>query len=301
MGDSCPPGSVAGRQCILPCPGGLPLVGLPADRPPALCRQPRPHGRGRWRFGRWLLLCTHLSQALTGCWAIPRSQVPLTHDQGDCVGRPVCRGEMAGGAGRRGLSPGQQTHCTVVGLSVEECVPATLTFHCKHHILIAEMAEQCFHGQHCKSVGRAKPRSCWEPRPQLRGHGRAGRTGMEHLLGLVGRQPSCWHPLQKVSTFSGICSVVKKIWKSRARKKRGKSTSILRGHLGSRRISCSALVACRKQNTQRQRSVPRRPRGRARAWEAEAQALPWATGNAGGAPGLAAPNPAPNPGFQPTA
>lgn len=172
-------------------------------------------------------------------------------------------GEMAGGAGRRGLSPGQQTHCAVAGLSVEECVPATLTFDFKHHILVVKTAEECFHGQHCKSVCRAKPRSRWEPWPRLRGHGRDGKSEMEHLSGLVGRQPSCWHPLQKVSTSSGISSVLKKIWKSRARKRRGKCTFKLSRHLGRQRISRSALVACRKQDTQRQRSVPRRPRGRA--------------------------------------
>lgn len=213
----------------------------------------------------------------------------------------MCRGEMERGAGTRGFSPGQQTHCTVVGLSAEERVPATLTFDVKHHIVIPNAAEQCFHSQHCKSVCRAKPRSRWEPRPWLRGHARDGRTGVEHLLGLVGGQPSCWHPLQKVSTSSGICCVAKKIWESRARKMRGKSTFSPCVHPGSRRISCSTLVACRKQITQRQSSVPRCPHGRARAQEGEAQAPSWATGDAGGAPALAAPTPAPNPGFQPTA
>lgn len=43
---------------------------------------------------------------------------------------------MAGGAGTRGFLPGQQTHCTMVGLSAEEGVPATLTFNFKHHIVI---------------------------------------------------------------------------------------------------------------------------------------------------------------------
>ena len=71
-GHSCPPGSVAGPQCPLPCPGGLPSAGLPVDGPPpTLCRQPRPHGRGHWCFGRWCLVCTHLSQAFPVCWAIP--------------------------------------------------------------------------------------------------------------------------------------------------------------------------------------------------------------------------------------
>lgn len=44
-GHSCPPGSVAGPQCTLPCPGGLPSVGLPVDRPPPLCAvSPGPTG-----------------------------------------------------------------------------------------------------------------------------------------------------------------------------------------------------------------------------------------------------------------
>ena len=59
------------------------------------------------------------------------------------------------------------------------------------------------------------------------------------------------------------------------------------------------LVACRKQNTQRQCSVLRHPRGRARAWEGEAQALPHPTGEPGGAPVLAAPKPVPKPGSLP--
>lgn len=69
-----------------------------------------------------------------------------------------------------GLSPGQKTHCIVVGVSVEECVPATLTFNFRHHILIVKMTEQCFHGQQCKSVCRSKPRSCQESWPQIQGH-----------------------------------------------------------------------------------------------------------------------------------
>ena len=90
---------------------------------------------------------------------------------------------MAGGAGRRGTSPGQQAYCVVVGLSIEKCVPAMLTFDRQHHSLVVKTAEQCFHGQHCKAVCRAKPRSCREPWPRLQGHGRDRRTGMEHLLG----------------------------------------------------------------------------------------------------------------------
>lgn len=58
-----------------------------------------------------------------------------------------------------GLSPGQKTHCVVVGVGVEECVPATLTFNFRHHILIFKVTEQCFHGQQSKSACRAKPRS----------------------------------------------------------------------------------------------------------------------------------------------
>lgn len=45
-----------------------------------------------------------------------------------------------------GLSPGQKTHCMVVSVSVEERVPATLTFNFRHHILILKVTEQCFHG-----------------------------------------------------------------------------------------------------------------------------------------------------------
>lgn len=123
--DSCPPVSAPGSQCTLPCPSGLPSGGLSADRPAA---QPRPHGRGRWWFGRWLLLCSHLSQAFPVCWAIPQSLSSTTTG----VGHPIYRGGMARGAERRGLSPGQQTHCTVVGLSIEECVSATLMIDFKH-------------------------------------------------------------------------------------------------------------------------------------------------------------------------
>lgn len=161
-----------------------------------------------------------------------RRPVPLTQHQGDCVGCPVCRAPMARGAGRRGLSPGQQPHCAVVGLSVEERVPATLTFHFKGYKPVAQTAEQCFHSQHYKPVCRAKPRSRWQPWLQAQGHGRAGRTGMEHLLGLVGRPPSSWHSLQKVSTSSGICSVLYTTWKSRARRRRGKYTFSPLGNLG---------------------------------------------------------------------
>lgn len=57
-----------------------------------------------------------------------------------------------------GLSPGQKTHCIVLGVGVEECVPATLPFNFRHHILILKVTEQCFHSQQCKSVRRAKPR-----------------------------------------------------------------------------------------------------------------------------------------------
>lgn len=46
----------------------------------------------------------------------------------------------------------------VVGVSVEECVPATLAFNFRHHILILQMAEQCFHGQEYKSVCRGQSR-----------------------------------------------------------------------------------------------------------------------------------------------
>jgi len=225
-------------------------VGLPADR-------------GRRRCGRWLLPCTHLSHVFPVCWAIPQWQAPLAHSQGDCAGRPVCRGEVAGGAGLRGLSPGQQTHCAVVGLRVEECFPAMLTVDFKDHMLVPNRAEQCFHGQHCKPACRAKPRSRWERRPQLQGYGPDGRTGMGHLLGLVGRRSSSWHSLQHVSDSSGICSVLRNTWKSRARKSWWKCTFKLSGQQGILRMSCSTLVACRKQNTRRCGSVPRHPRGRA--------------------------------------
>lgn len=181
-----------------------------------------------------------------------------------------------GAARRRRLSPGQQTHCIVVGVIVEECVPTSLTFNCHHHILEPQTAEQSFHCQHHKPVCRAKLRSHRKPWPKVQGHGRDRKTGKEHLLGLVGKCSLFCHLLQSILTHSGICSVLQKTWTNRATKREG-ATIDASGDKGRWMISHSALVACKKQNTQR-------------------PCLGIALGHGGTS--LAAPEPAPSPGLQ---
>lgn len=72
-------------------------------------------------------------------------------------------GTSAGGSREKGVSPGQESHCIVVGVSTEQRVPASLAFHGYHNTLTLHSAEQDLQGLHRKPVCRAKPRSCWQP------------------------------------------------------------------------------------------------------------------------------------------
>ena len=60
---------------------------------------------------------TLLSQPFPVCMAVPR------------YGAPQAQSTNAGDRGEMGVSPGQQTHCIVMGVSTEQCVPATPAFH----------------------------------------------------------------------------------------------------------------------------------------------------------------------------
>lgn len=115
------------------------------------------------------------------------------------------------------VSPGQQTHCVVMGVSTDQCVPDMLALQRHHLIVTPQLAERSLQGLHCKPVCISKAQvtlgalalatRAWE-----------GQDDWD-LLGLVRRQCSSQHALQKFSTSSGNCSVVTKTWKSRATNK----------------------------------------------------------------------------------
>lgn len=210
LGSHVPQALSLALSATCPAPAGCPQWGC-LHRPP--CSVPSPQGPQEgmpalWEVGAPVhpLLPAFLSAGPSLC---------------DGVGCPICRGEVTGAARRRRLSPGQQTHCIVVGVIVEERVPASLTFDCQHHILQPQAAEQRFHCQHYKPVCRAKLRSCREPWPKVQGHGRDRKTGMEHLLGLVGKCSLFCHLLQRILMSSGISSLLQKTWTSRATKREG--------------------------------------------------------------------------------
>lgn len=124
-----------------------------------------------------------------------------------------------GGCGEKGLSPGQQPHCIVPGVGTEQRVPDALALQSHQPLVPALQAQQRLRRLHRKPVCTAKARSRWEHWPWLQRYGK-GQDENWDLLALVGRRCSAWHALQKASTSCGICSVVLKIWKSRATNRR---------------------------------------------------------------------------------